>query len=838
MKFSKSFQSEAVPEWKIKYIDYKGLKKKLRLVQKARISREKELRYTLSNHQTPLPYDKNQEIQENQTEIIETDEEIDEFHQNSYPHEFPTPTTPPPPLNTPRRTSYQSQTSQKRFSLTGMAETANSFMRGVSWKLHNNPKRQSISENIRYPLITSLDTIMDQVNPEERIFFVALEQELEKVKIFYDSQEKEAIRRFAILQQQLEDLKALKNNNKKASGRNIKQSIGHIATRMSTSSFGRNGTYDLAVDYKEAKKKIRKAIFEFYRGVKMLNEYRVLNKLGFIKILKKYDIASKRNGSQIYLPRVKSSNFIKSDILSLLIKDVEEFYVKNFEGGSRQIAMRKLRLPKNMHNMFNGASLRVGLYLGIAIPIIIFYALSTQPEKWDILSHLYIGVLLPIIMSLLIGINMYIWDQTRINYKFIFEFDPRDNLNFQEYLEISATLFLVANFVILLSVLNKLEFVSFTFYPGLLLSSLILLLISPYPTFYYNARRWFLFTMGRQIACFYYRVEFRDFFVADVLNSLSYSFTTMRLLTCIFNEDCSYTLTIFVPLLGMIPASIRMIHCLRRYHDTRKIFPHLINALKYLSTIIPLWALYFNRMKDYHDPFDYTTWIVTQTIATLYAFSWDVLMDWSLFSLQSENYLLRDHLVYNENWIYYAGIVINFFLRSSWVFILIYPENYANVSVFIAIGEIIRRWMWNFFRVENEHVNNCGQFRAIKEVPLPFEVAPIQIKIGEEIINSDSKSDSVDDMIIDDKESPVSTNWLINLIRSNRANGTSKKDDWKDFEASKKENQYSDDDDDDDDADEYDNPILASNQILSRRIVMTRLGGDTSYSSRRLPIYS
>ncbi|CAJ0883213.1 21885_t:CDS:10 [Entrophospora sp. SA101] len=712
MKFSKSFQSEAVPEWKIKYIDYKGLKKKLRLVQKARISRERELSYPLSNRQTPLQYDKNQGFQENQREVIEKDEEIqmdDEFHHHSYPHEFPTPITPPPPLNTSRRTSYQSQTSQGRFSFTGMAETANSFMRGVSWKLHNNPKRQSISENTRYPLITSLDTIMDQVNPEERVFFVALEQELEKVKIFYDSQEKEAIRRFAILQQQLEDLKALKNNNKKTSGRNIKQSIGNIATRMSSSSFGRNSAYDFAVDYKEAKKKIRKAIFEFYRGVKMLNEYRVLNKLGFIKILKKYDISSKRNGSQIYLPKVKSSNFIKSDILNLLIKDVE---------------------------IFNGASLRVGLCLGIAIPIIIFYASSTQPEKWDILIHLYIGVLLPIIMSLLIGINMYIWDQTRINYKFIFEFDPRDNLNFQQYLE------------------------------------------------------------GRQIACFYYRVEFRDFFIADVLNSLSYSFTTMRLLTCIFNEDCNDTLTIFVPLLGMIPATIRMIHCLRRYHDTRKVFPHLINALKYLSTMIPLWALYFDRIQGNH--FVYTTWIISQTIATLYAFSWDVLMDWSLFSLQSENYLLRDHLVYNENWIYYAGIAVNFFLRSSWVFILIFPNDYVNVALFIAIGEIIRRWIWNFFRVENEHVNNCGQFRAIKDVPLPFEVAPIQIKIGEEIINSDSKTDSVDDMIIDDKESPVSTNWLVNLIRSNRANGTSKKDDWKDFEAS----------------------------------------GDTSYSSRRLPIYS
>lgn len=30
--------------------------------------------------------------------------------------------------------------------------------------------------------------------------------------------------------------------------------------------------------------------------------------------------------------------------------------------------------------------------------------------------------------------------------------------------------------------------------------------------------------------------------------------------------------------------------------------------------------------------------------------------------------------------------------------------------------------MWNFFRLENEHLNNCGRFRAIKDIPLPFHI--------------------------------------------------------------------------------------------------------------------
>lgn len=32
-----------------------------------------------------------------------------------------------------------------------------------------------------------------------------------------------------------------------------------------------------------------------------------------------------------------------------------------------------------------------------------------------------------------------------------------------------------------------------------------------------------------------------------------------------------------------------------------------------------------------------------------------------------------------------------------------------------------RRFIWNFFRLENEHLNNCGKFRAVRDI----SVAPI-----------------------------------------------------------------------------------------------------------------
>ena len=35
---------------------------------------------------------------------------------------------------------------------------------------------------------------------------------------------------------------------------------------------------------------------------------------------------------------------------------------------------------------------------------------------------------------------------------------------------------------------------------------------------------------------------------------------------------------------------------------------------------------------------------------------------------------------------------------------------------------VCRRFIWNFFRLENEHLNNCGQFRAVRDISVvPME---------------------------------------------------------------------------------------------------------------------
>lgn len=49
-----------------------------------------------------------------------------------------------------------------------------------------------------------------------------------------------------------------------------------------------------------------------------------------------------------------------------------------------------------------------------------------------------------------------------------------------------------------------------------------------------------------------------------------------------------------------------------------------------------------------------------------------------------------------------------------------YIDSEIVLSI-LAPLEVFRRFIWNYFRLENEHLNNCGNFRAVRDI----SIAPI-----------------------------------------------------------------------------------------------------------------
>lgn len=121
-------------------------------------------------------------------------------------------------------------------------------------------------------------------------------------------------------------------------------------------------------------------------------------------------------------------------------------------------------------------------------------------------------------------------------------------------------------------------------------------------------------------------------------------------------------------------------------------------------------------------------WIVFCIISSCYTLIWDLKMDWGLFDKNAgENTFLREEIVYPQKAYYYCAIIEDVILRFAWTIQISIttttslPHSGDIIATVFAPLEVFRRFVWNFFRLENEHLNNCGEFRAVRDI----SVAPL-----------------------------------------------------------------------------------------------------------------
>lgn len=173
-----------------------------------------------------------------------------------------------------------------------------------------------------------------------------------------------------------------------------------------------------------------------------------------------------------------------------------------------------------------------------------------------------------------------------------------------------------------------------------------------------------------------------------------------------------------------LPGIWRFLQCLRRYRDTKNVFPHLVNGGKYLATIMYYVTLSVWRISGGHAHAK-AAFIIFATINGIYTTVWDLAMDWSLLNPYAKYPFLRDNLGFKNPLWYYLAMLIDPIIRFNWVFFLIFEnsvQHSAFVSFAISLSEVLRRFMWTFFRMENEHCTNVSLYRASREVPLPYKI--------------------------------------------------------------------------------------------------------------------
>lgn len=144
--------------------------------------------------------------------------------------------------------------------------------------------------------------------------------------------------------------------------------------------------------YVHARKKLKAAMLEYYRGLELLRNYRILNRAGFTKILKKFE---KTTGVAVadayYHAKVSPSVLVCSTSIEKLLVSSEEIYTAYFEHGQRKRALARLRAntggaagEQHTHHM---SASRTGFFLGIALCAVvagIIEAMQQQTSRNDI----------------------------------------------------------------------------------------------------------------------------------------------------------------------------------------------------------------------------------------------------------------------------------------------------------------------------------------------------------------------------------------------------------------------------------------------------------------------
>jgi len=426
-----------------------------------------------------------------------------------------------------------------------------------------------------------------------------------------------------------------------------------------------------------------------------------------------------------------------------LMDEVESIFTKHFANNDRKKAMKFLKphQTKDSHMVTFFVGLFTGCFISLFVIYIILAHLSgifTSSDQVSYLETVYPVFSVFALLSLhmfMYGCNLYMWKNTRINYTFIFEFAPNTALRYRDAFLMGTTFMtsVVAAMVIHL-ILRASGFSASQVdtIPGILLLIFICVLICPFNTFYRPTRFCFIRILRKIVCSPFYKVLMVDFFMGDQLTSqipllrhlettgcyfLAQSFKTHEYNTC---KNGRYYRE-FAYLISFLPYFWRAMQCVRRWWDESNP-DHLINMGKYVSAMVAA-GVRITYARENNDLW-LTMVLVSSVVATIYQLYWDFVKDWGLLNPKSKNPWLRDNLVLRNKNFYYLSIALNLVLRVAWIETImrfrVSPVQSHLLDFFLASLEVIRRGHWNFYRVENEHLNNVGQFRAVKTVPLPF----------------------------------------------------------------------------------------------------------------------
>lgn len=186
---------------------------------------------------------------------------------------------------------------------------------------------------------------------------------------------------------------------------------------------------------------LKRAFSEIYLNLVLLQNFQQLNHTGFRKILKKHDkLTRSSRGKRVFAEDVCQAYFWTSKSVTEMIIKVEKTAIQ-LEDGNRTRAMNRLRVPPlgSEHKRSHWVSFLAGLFCGLVLLSVVVLSVAfalwpddccTQSPDFEPSLRAMRAGLMVTIWFFGFAINTFGWRRAGVNNVLIFEFDPRNYLNF------------------------------------------------------------------------------------------------------------------------------------------------------------------------------------------------------------------------------------------------------------------------------------------------------------------------------------------------------------------------------------------------------------------------
>eukprot|EP00742_Colponemidia_sp_Colp-10_P014803 GILJ01016859.1.p1 GENE.GILJ01016859.1~~GILJ01016859.1.p1 ORF type:complete len:671 (+),score=67.32 GILJ01016859.1:135-2147(+) len=494
------------------------------------------------------------------------------------------------------------------------------------------------------------------------------------------------------------------------------------------------------------------SVIEFQKDALALKDFSMLNASGFTKIIKKHDKGVKL--PQFLLKsfgnQVRACPFLDISNLEDIMTKTQNLFIELFAQGDRQKGMSKIRSAVGDGSATNRADIFFfGFFVGTCLSVTLWIIALCRQYDVDFRDDNHLKSVFPVFRGIGylciyiwgLAINFEIFKLTGINYRYMFGLRSGGSDHFLRQTGFMTLCFLFG-FVWFLGQYTGAVYLfqlPEQYIPLIVLSLFVIFLLFPGRCFHGEGRIIGWKSLLRVISAPLLPVCFLDNFVGDQLTSAVKYLGDLEYTVCYYSTNafrkekyspCFQFQYQYIALVAFLPYWFRMMQCFRRYRDsvaTGADRTHLINAGKYFSALLVIATDALSLVPSSPDSPKLTgwriAWIGLAFISTVYAYLWDILMDWGLFHRQSKLPCLRETLLYKKTWFYYWAMASNMLLRFSWV-LTISPNLFGidlapNVFTFmVGVGEIFRRVQWNLIRMEYEHIMNLNRFHRVDFVPV------------------------------------------------------------------------------------------------------------------------